>query len=257
MTWSKRMKHPSKLVNVGDQVECVVLNVNPQERRISLGMRQLAPNPWDALHDKYPVGANVEGRVRNLIDFGAVIEIEDGIDGLVHVSNLSWTKRIKHPSEVLKKGEKVRAVVLGVEPENRRLSLGVKQLQPDVWDTFFAQHRIGDVIKGKVLRTAQFGAFVEIAEGVEGLCHVSEAVDAHGTPAKLEVDSEHEFKIVKMNPEEKKVGLSIRAVGDEASRAEVESYKERERDHKSSASSSSSSSTTLGDLINWKRSERE
>ncbi|MBS1822176.1 MAG: 30S ribosomal protein S1 [Acidobacteria bacterium] len=254
MTWSKRMKHPSKLVKPGDEVDTIILSVNPNDRRISLGMKQLQDNPWEALEDKYPTGAVVEGRVRNLTDFGAFIEIEDGIDGLVHVSNLSWTKRIKHPSEVLKKGEKVKAVVLGVEPENRRLSLGVKQLQPDVWDTFFAQHRIGDVIKGKVLRTAQFGAFVEIAEGVEGLCHVSEAVDQHHTPVKLDVDSEHEFKIVKMNQEEKKVGLSIRAVGEEASRAEVESYKER--DHKSS-SSSSSSSTTLGDLINWKRSESE
>ncbi len=258
MTWSKRMKHPSKMVKPGDEVDTIILSVNPNDRRISLGMKQLQDNPWEQLEDKYPTGAIIEGRVRNLTDFGAFIEIEDGIDGLVHVSNLSWTKRIKHPSEVLKKGEKVRAIVLGVEPENRRLSLGVKQLQPDVWDTFFAQHRVGDVIKGKVLRTAQFGAFVEIAEGVEGLCHVSEAVDATNTPVKLDVDSEHEFKIVKMNQEEKKVGLSIRAVGEEASRAEVESYKEREKDHKSSpSSSSSSSSTTLGDLINWKRSERE
>ena len=163
--------------------------------------------------------------MRNLTDFGAFIEIEDGIDGLVHVSNLSWTKRVKHPSEVLKKGEKVKAVVLGVEPENRRLSLGIKQLQPDVWETFFAQHRVGDVVHGKVLRTAQFGAFVEIAEGVEGLCHVSEAVDDARAPVKLEQGQEHEFKIIKMNQEEKKVGLSLRAVGEEASRAEVESYK--------------------------------
>lgn len=252
MTWSKRMKHPSKLVKPGDEVDTIILSVNPNDRRISLGMKQLQDNPWEQLEDKYPAGTVVEGRVRNLTDFGAFIEIEDGIDGLVHVSNLSWTKRIKHPSEVLKKGEKVKAVVLGVEPENRRLSLGVKQLQPDVWDTFFAQHRVGDVVKGKVLRTAQFGAFIEIAEGVEGLCHVSEAVDESNTPIKLEVGDEHEFRIVKMNQDEKKVGLSIRAVGEEASRAEVESYKER--DHKGS-SSSSSSGTTLGDLINWKRSE--
>ena len=263
MTWSKRMKHPSKLVKPGDEVDTIILSVNPNDRRISLGMKQLQDNPWEQLEEKYPIGAIIEGRVRNLTDFGAFIEIEDGIDGLVHVSNLSWTKRIKHPSEVLKKGEKVRAIVLGVEPENRRLSLGVKQLQPDVWDTFFAQHRVGDVIKGKILRTAQFGAFVEIAEGVEGLCHISEAVDQNHVPVKLEVDSEHEFKIVKMNQEEKKVGLSIRAVGEEASRAEVESYKERngDKDHKDhkdhKSSSSSSSSTTLGDLINWKRSERE
>ena len=182
MTWSKRIKHPSKLVNVGDQVDCVVLSVNPQERRISLGMRQLAANPWDALHDKYPVGATVEGRVRNLTDFGAFIEIEEGIDGLVHVSNLSWTKRVKHPSEVLKKGDRVKAIVLAIEPDKRRLSLGVKQLQPDVWETFFEQHHVGDVLHGKVLRVATFGAFVEIAEGIEGLCHNSEAVDANGQP---------------------------------------------------------------------------
>ena len=225
MTWSKRMKHPSKLVNVGDQVEAVVLNVNPTERRISLGLKQLESNPWETLHEKFPVGAIVEGKVRNLTDFGAFIEIEDGIDGLVHVSNLSWTKRVKHPSEVLKKGDKVKAIVLAIEPDQRRLSLGVKQLQPDVWDTFFEQHRVGDVIHGKVLRLASFGAFVEIADGVEGLCHNSEAVDAHGTPIKLEPGQEFDFKIIKMNPAEKKVGLSIRAVGEEATRADVEAYK--------------------------------
>jgi small subunit ribosomal protein S1 len=270
MTWSKRMKHPSKMVKPGDEVDTIILSVNPNDRRISLGMKQLQENPWEALEDKYPTGAIIEGRVRNLTDFGAFIEIEDGIDGLVHVSNLSWTKRIKHPSEVLKKGEKVRAIVLGVEPENRRLSLGVKQLQPDVWETFFAQHRVGDVIKGKVLRTAQFGAFIEIAEGVEGLCHVSEAVDGTNKPVELVLGDEHEFKIVKMNQEEKKVGLSIRAVGEEASRAEVELYKESSSSRESgkgsgggkkggssSSSSNSSSSTTLGDLLNWKRSERE
>ena len=243
MTWSKRMKHPSKLVKPGDEVETVVLAVNPSDRRISLGMKQLLENPWEHLTERYPAGTVVEGRVRNLTDFGAFIEIEDGIDGLVHVSNLSWTKRVKHPSEVLKKGEKVKAVVLGVEPENRRLSLGIKQLQPDVWDTFFAQHRVGDVVHGKVLRTAQFGAFVEIAEGVEGLCHVSEAVDSHGTPAKLEQGQEHDFKIIKMNQDEKKVGLSLRGVGEEASRADVEAYK----------APVSSSTTTLGEIMNWKR----
>ena len=245
MTWSKRIKHPSKLVNVGDQVDCVVLSVNPQERRISLGMRQLAPNPWDALHDKYPVGATVEGRVRNLTDFGAFIEIEEGIDGLVHVSNLSWTKRVKHPSEVLKKGDRVKAIVLAIEPDKRRLSLGVKQLQPDVWETFFAQHHVGDVVHGKVLRVASFGAFVEIAEGIEGLCHNSEAVDGNGQPMTLEPGREHDFKIIKMNPEEKKVGLSIKAVGEEASRSEVEAYKQ--------PVSSGTGGSTIGDLITWKR----
>ncbi len=246
MTWSKRLKHPSKLVKPGDEVETVVLSVNPADRRISLGMKQLLENPWENLTDKYPAGTIVEGRVRNLTDFGAFIEIEDGIDGLVHVSNLSWTKRVKHPSEVVKKGEKVKAVVLGVEPQNRRLSLGIKQLQPDVWESFFATHRIGDQVHGKVLRTAQFGAFVEIAEGVEGLCHISEAGDEAGS--KLETGQEHDFKIIKINVEEKKVGLSLRSASHhEASRAQVESYKKET--HKAPVSSST---TTLGDLINWK-----
>jgi small subunit ribosomal protein S1 len=243
MTWSKRMKHPSKLVKPGDEAETTILAVNPSDRRISLGMKQLQENPWEHLSERYPAGTNVEGRVRNLTDFGAFIEIEDGIDGLVHVSNLSWTKRVKHPSEILKKGEKVKAVVLGVEAENRRLSLGIKQLQPDVWETFFAQHRVGDVVKGKVLRTAQFGSFVEIAEGIEGLCHMSEATDQSGAPVKFDPNTEYDFKIIKMNPEEKKVGLSLRAVGEEGSRADVEAYK----------APVSSSTTTLGDLMNWKR----
>jgi small subunit ribosomal protein S1 len=247
MTWSKRAKHPSKLVSVNDQVECVVLNVNPTERRISLGMRQLAANPWDSLVEKYPVGATVEGRVRNLTDFGAFIEIEEGIDGLVHVSNLSWTKRVKHPSEVLKKGDRVKAVVLAIDSEKRRLSLGVKQLQPDVWESFFDQHRVGDIVHGKVLRVATFGAFVEIAEGVEGLCHNSEAVDGNGHPVHLEPGVEHDFKIIKMSPEEKKVGLSIRAVGEEASRSEVESYKQP----------SSSTGSTIGEFVSWKRAGNE
>ena len=246
MPWSKRLKHPSKLVKPGDEVETVVLSVNPADRRISLGMKQLLENPWEHLTERYPAGTVVEGRVRNLTDFGAFIEIEDGIDGLVHVSNLSWTKRVKHPSEVVKKGEKVKAVVLGVEPQNRRLSLGIKQLQPDVWESFFAQHRMGDVVHGKVLRTAQFGAFVEIAEGVEGLCHISEAVGDDGAAAKLEQGQEHEFKIIKINVEEKKVGLSLRSVGHEASRATVESYKQPV----------SSSTTTLGDLLNWRKNDR-
>src|ERR1700728_3230164 len=210
MTWSKRLKHPSKLVKPGDEVETVVLSVNPADRRISLGMKQLLDNPWENLTERYPAGTVVEGRVRNLTDFGAFIEIEDGIDGLVHVSNLSWTKRVKHPSEIVKKGEKVKAVVLGVEPQNRRLSLGIQQVQPDVWESFFATHHVGDIVHGKILRTAQFGAFVEIAEGVEGLCHISEAGDPVDGHSPLEQGLEGDFKIIKINVEEKKVGLSMR-----------------------------------------------
>jgi len=252
MTWSKRLKHPSKLVKPGDEVDTVVLSVNPADRRISLGMKQLMENPWENLSDRYPIGAQVEGRVRNLTDFGAFVEIEDGIDGLVHVSNLSWTKRVKHPSEVVKKGEKVKAVVLGVEPQNRRLSLGIKQLQPDVWESFFATHRVGETVHGKVMRTAQFGAFVEIAEGVEGLCHVSEAGEAVEGHSPLEQGAEHDFKIIKINVEEKKVGLSLRAVGQETPRPSAESHKP-EQPHKHPVSSST---TTLGDLVNWRKGER-
>ncbi len=252
MTWSKRLKHPSKLVKPGDEVDTVVLSVTPADRRISLGMKQLMENPWENLTEKYPVGAIVEGRVRNLTDFGAFVEIEDGIDGLVHVSNLSWTKRVKHPSEVVKKGERVKAVVLGVEPQNRRLSLGIKQLQPDVWESFFATHRVGDVVHGKILRTAQFGAFVEIAEGIEGLCHISEAGDPVDGHSKLEQGLEHDFKIIKINVEEKKVGLSLRASsGHEAARPAAESAKPEPHKHPVS-----SSTTTLGDLVNWRKGER-
>jgi len=256
MSWSKRTKHPSKMVKVNDAVEAQVLDVNPTDRRISLGLRQLAANPWDTLAEKYPVGTPVEGRVRNLTDFGAFLEVEDGIDGLVHVSDLSWTKRVKHPSEILKKGDKVKAVVLAIDPKNRRMSLGVKQLQPDVWETFFAAHHVGDVLKGKVSRVAAFGAFVEIAEGVEGLCHNSEARDERGAPLKLEPGQEREFKILKMNPGEKKVGLSTQLAEKEASRAEIEAHKEprKQETHKHAVSSATS---TIEELMSLKRASNE
>src|ERR1019366_6756859 len=174
MTWSRRMKHPSRVVKPGDRVESVVLEINIKDRRISLGLKQLEANPWTTIDDRYSVGSVVEGRVRNMTDFGAFIEIEEGIDGLVHVSDLSWTKRVKHPSEVLKKGQVVQAVILNIDSSSHRLSLGIKQIQPDAWETFFQQHHLNDAVRGRVLRLAGFGAFVEIAEGVEGLCHFSE-----------------------------------------------------------------------------------
>lgn len=256
MSWSKRTKHPSKIVKVNDPVEAQVLDVNPTDRRISLGLRQLAANPWDTLAEKYPVGTPVEGRVRNLTDFGAFVEVEDGIDGLVHVSDLSWTKRVKHPSELLKKGDKVKAVVLAIDPKNRRMSLGVKQLQPDVWETFFAAHHVGDVLHGKVSRVAAFGSFVEVAEGVEGLCHNSEARDERGAPLKLEPGQEREFKIIKMNPGEKKVGLSTQLAEKEASRAEIEAHKEtrKQETHKHAVSSATS---TIEELMSLKRASNE
>ncbi len=159
MTWSRRMKHPSKVVKPGDQVEAVVLEVHPKDRRISLGLKQLEPNPWTTIDSRYSVGSVVEGRVRNMTDFGAFIEIEEGIDGLVHVSDLSWTKRVKHPSEVLKKGQIVQAVILNIDSASHRLSLGIKQLQPDAWESYFQTHQVGDTVHGRVCRLASFGGF--------------------------------------------------------------------------------------------------
>lgn len=210
MTWSRRMKHPSKVVKVGDNVESVVLDVKPHERRISLGIKQLEPDPWTTVDQRYAVGSVVEGRVRKLADFGAFVEIEEGIDGLVHVSDLSWTRRIQHPSEVLKKGQVVQAVILSIDAPNRRLSLGIKQLQPDAWETFFQQHHVGDIVRGKPARTASFGVFVELAPGVEGLCHNSEIPpEMRRQSPPLPIGEEMNFRIIKMNEAEKRIGLSV------------------------------------------------
>jgi len=227
MTWSRRMKHPSKVVKAGDQVEAVVLDVKPRERRVSLGIKQLEADPWTTVADRYAIGSVVEGRVRKLTDFGAFIEIEEGIDGLVHISDLSWTKRVKHPSEVVKKGQLVQAVILNIDAPNRRLSLGVKQLQPDAWESFFRAHQVGDVVRGRVCRACNFGVFVELAPGVEGLCHRSEiptASDRRHDEPSLPIGEEMDFKVVKLNEPEKKIGLSIRALADDEERTRLEDY---------------------------------
>jgi small subunit ribosomal protein S1 len=227
MTWSRRMKHPAKVVKVGDDVECVVLDVKSKDRRISLGIKQLEADPWTTVADRYSVGSVVEGRVRKLTDFGAFVEIEEGIDGLVHISDLSWTKRVKHPSEVLKKGQVVQAVILNIDAPDRRLSLGIKQLQPDAWETFFRSHMVGDVVRGRVCRAAPFGVFVELAPGVEALCHNSE-IPAMGDRRKdeppLPIGSEYDFKIIKINEPDKKIGLSVRAVADDEEKTRLEDY---------------------------------
>ncbi|MEK7755146.1 MAG: 30S ribosomal protein S1 [Acidobacteriota bacterium] len=244
MTWSRRMKHPAKVVKVGDNIEAVVLDVKPRDRRVSLGIKQLEADPWTTVASRYSVGSVVEGRVRKLTDFGAFIEIEEGIDGLVHISDLSWTKRVKHPSEVLKKGQLVQAVILHIDAPNRRLSLGVKQLQPDAWETFFRSHQVGDIVRGRVCRTASFGVFVELAPGVEGLCHSSEIPGAEGhrdSPA-LAIGEESEFKVIKMNEAEKRVGLSIRAVADDEERSRLEDYQRQ----------AAAATTTIEEAINLK-----
>ncbi len=230
MTWSRRMKHPSKVVKPGDTVESVVLEVNLKERRISLGLKQLEANPWTTVEQRYSVGSVVEGRVRNMTEFGAFIEIEEGIDGLVHISDLSWTKRVKHPSEILRKGSMVQAVILAIDAQHKRLSLGIKQLQPDAWETWFQSHNVNDTAHGKVLRLAGFGAFVELAEGVEGLCHFSEVPGWSGRksdPAPLTPGEERDFKVIRMNEVERKIGLSLKAQADEEERTRLDEYSKR------------------------------
>jgi small subunit ribosomal protein S1 len=232
MTWSRRMKHPSKVVKVGDQVEAVVLEVKPRDRRVSLGIKQLEADPWTTVAERYSIGSVVEGRVRKLADFGAFLEIEEGVDGLVHVSDLSWTKHVKHPSEILKKGQVMQAVILNIDAPNRRLSLGVKQLQPDAWESFFRSHEIGDLVRGRVCRACAFGVFVELAPGVEALCHKSEIPPMPGAPSgggeaaesPLPIGDEYDFKIIKMNEADKKIGLSLRAVAEEEERTRLEDY---------------------------------
>ena len=230
MTWSRRMKHPSRVVKPGDQVEAVVLDVNLNDRRISLGLKQLEANPWTTVESRYSVGSVVEGRIRNMTEFGAFVEIEEGIDGLVHVSDLSWTKRIKHPSEILRKGSTVQAVILAIDAAHKRLSLGVKQLQPDAWETWFQTHHVNDTVHGKVLRLAGFGAFVELAEGVEGLCHFSEVPGWTGRksdPPPLTPGHEAQFKVIRMNEEERKIGLSLKAMADSQEHDRLEDYRRR------------------------------
>jgi small subunit ribosomal protein S1 len=230
MTWSRRMKHPSKVVHPGDMVQCVVLEVNTKDRRISLGLKQLEPNPWTTVEQRYSVGSVVEGRVRNMTEFGAFIEIEEGIDGLVHISDLSWTKRVKHPSEILRKGSVVQSVILAIDADHKRLSLGMKQLQPDAWETFFQQHHVNDTVHGKVLRLAGFGAFVELAEGVEGLCHFSEVPGWSGRksdPPPLNAGDERDFQVIRMNEAERKIGLSLKALADTEERTRLDEYQRR------------------------------
>lgn len=227
MTWSRRMKHPSKVCRVGDQVEAVVLEVKSDQHRVSLGIKQLEADPWTTVGDRYAIGSVVEGRVRKVTDFGAFIEIEEGIDGLVHISDLTWTKRIKHPSEIVKKGQVTQAVILGIDVDNRRLSLGVKQLQPDAWESFFHAHNPGDILRGRVARAAAFGLFVELAPGVEGLCHNSEipfSPDRGKDEPALPIGTELDFKIIKMIEADKKIGLSVKAISEDEERSRLEDY---------------------------------
>lgn len=250
------MKHPAKVVKVGDQVESVVLEIKARDRRISLGIKQLEADPWTTVAERYSVGSVVEGRVRKLADFGAFVEIEEGVDGLVHVSDMSWTAHVKHPSELVKKGQQVQAVILSIDAQNRRLSLGVKQLQPDAWETFFHTHRVGDVVSGRVSRAVTFGVFVELAPGVEGLCHRSEAAPEGGRRGGpkasseepvLPVGQEFDFKIIKLNEAQKRIGLSRRAISEDDERSRLQDYRRQ----------AAVTTSTVGNAIKQHRSEEK
>ncbi len=215
VSWSKHSKSPRKLFKAGDDVDVQVLGVDTVARRISLGMKQLMENPWDTIEQRFPVGSKVRGKVRNLTDFGAFVEVEDGIEGLVHVSDITWSKKVKHPKDVLKKDQEVDAVVMNIDKKTKRLSLSIKELTPSAWESFVATHRPGDVVKGKISRFAGFGVFVELGEGLEGLCHISELSDERVERPEqvVEMGQEMEFKILRIEHEDQRIGLSARAVG--------------------------------------------
>jgi small subunit ribosomal protein S1 len=241
LTWNKKMKHPSKVVHIGDTVDVVVLDCDPAKRRISLGMKQMEPNPWTLIEEKYPVGTKVVGRVKTVTDFGIFIGFDEGVDGLVHVSEMSWTKKIKHPGEFYKKGQEVEAVVLNIDRKNERFSLGIKQLTPDPWKDVARRYRKGEVVAGKVTNVTDFGAFVELEEGIEGLVHVSEiSRDKVEKPSDvLKVGDTLSAVVLHIDPYDRRIGLSIKGLKDRAEKAEIEKY----------ISNQGSAAPSLGELI--------
>ena len=248
MSWTKKVKSAKGMVNLGDQVEAIILQVDSENRRISLGMKQITPNPWMAIAEKYQPGMIVTGIVRNITEFGAFIELEEGIDGLIHVSDFSWTKKIKHPGEIVKKGDSVTAKVLNLDPLAQRMSLGVKQMEPNVWEIFFENHNVGSVITGKIARLTDFGAFVDLGDGIEGLVHVSELSRKRVEDIQKEFAAGQELtmKIVKLDPTERRIGLSVKQLEQDQERGDMDAAKARQPEFKKA---------TLADAFN--RAERE
>lgn len=241
MSWIKRIKHPNKILSIGDEVETVVLAMDTDNRRISLGLKQIEPNPWDVIGDKFPAGTIIEGQVKNITDFGIFVGVDEGIDGLVHISDLSWTKRVKHPSELYKKGDLVKAVVLNIDRDNERFSLGVKQLSQDPWKIIPEQYAPGTIIRGKVTSVTEFGIFLEVEEGIEGLIHVSEIskekVDSPKDFAK--VNDELEAVVLHVDTNEHKIALSIKHLSDRKEKAEVDAFMGAQK----------KATSSLGDLL--------
>jgi small subunit ribosomal protein S1 len=226
MSWTRKVRHPSQIVKVGDEIEAMVMNIDTGNKRISLGLKQVEPNPWDVIGQRYPVGTTIEGRIKNITDFGIFIGIDEGIDGLVHISDISWTKRIKHPSELYKKGQTVQAVVLNIDKENERFSLGIKQLTTDPWDEVPSKYKPGTRVTGTVTNVTDFGVFVELEEGIEGLIHVSElSKDKSGNPlSRFNVDDVIQAKVINVSRGEKKIGLSIKRLEESEEREIYKSY---------------------------------
>jgi len=212
MSWTRKVRHPSKIVSVAEIVEAVVLDIKPESRRISLGMKQVVPNPWDVISEKYAVGTTIEGKIKNITDFGLFIGIDEGIDGLVHISDISWTKRIKHPSEMYQKGDVIQAIVLEIDKDNERFSLGIKQLQADPWETVAERYKVGKEITGTITNVTDFGIFVELEEGIEGLVHVSEiSKEKIKTPVGMfEIADVITARVMNINSEERRIGLSVK-----------------------------------------------
>jgi small subunit ribosomal protein S1 len=242
MSWTKRVKHPSKVVTIGDEVEAVVLDVDERDRKISLGMKQIEENPWTVIEDRYPVGTQVSGQVRNITNFGIFVGLEEGIDGLVHVSDISWTEQVKHPSERFEKGDEVNAVVLKIDKENEKFSLGIKQLEPNPWEDILKKYTVGSEITGPVKSVTDFGVFVQLEDGIDGLVYSSElAAERIETPSEHFTDGQEVTAlVVKVDANEQKISLSIRAVNDKAERAALKEIAEQQ---------SSTQTTTLGDLL--------
>ena len=228
LSWTKRITRPSDVLSVGQEVEAVVLGVNKEEQKISLGIRQLEPNPWDEIEHKYPIGKQVKGVVRNMTAYGAFVELEEGIDGMIHVSDMSWTRKINHPSEMLKKGDEVEAVVIDIDKSAQRISLGIKQLEEDPWKTIDQRYKIGDLVKGKVTKLASFGAFVQLADDIDGLVHISQLSEERVEKVKdvLKVGQEVEARVIKVDKTERRIGLSIKAANysEEELRRETEAF---------------------------------
>ena len=245
MTWSKKPRHPSKMVSVGDEVEVMVLNIETETKRISLGMKQLQPNPWDLVTDNYPVGSVIEGKIKNITDFGVFIGIEEGIDGLIHVSDLSWTERIKHPSEKYAKGETIEAVVLKIDKENERFSLGIKQMVPDPWQAAYNNYPSGTVVEGEITNVTDFGVFVKLEEGIEGLVHVSElSKDKVKTPVGMyQMGDVLKAIVINVSAKDRKIGLSVKTLEGDDEEVAVEKFKKAEK------VASEVAPSTFGDLL--------